>query len=117
MRRPTRFPRGGNGRDGNGFDVATRAAIRARAHGACEAAIVAVCDGRPWQAHHRKLRRHGDHRDVNGLWVCTPCHTAIHANVAWAYRHGLLVGSTRDPATVPVVRHASLTTPGPPVDA
>lgn len=93
-----------------------RAAIQARARGGCEAAIQGVCDGRAWQAHHRKLRRHGDHRAINGLWVCTVCHATIHANVAWAYRHGLLVGFTRDPAVVPVVAGAPAPT-RPPLDA
>lgn len=54
-----------------------------------------VCFG-PLELHHRKLRRHGDHRAVNLCAVCGEAHRDIHAHPHWAYAVGLLVHSWDD---------------------
>lgn len=86
-----------------GFSSKVRRALKLRSQGLCEAGIVGVCLRTGGQAHHRKLRRHGDHRLVNALWVCSHCHDHIHLHPAWSYRMGLLVQSNRAPESVPVV--------------
>jgi 5-methylcytosine-specific restriction protein A len=54
--------------------------VRARSLGACEAAFSAYCTSRGTQAHHVVRRSQGGQdTPQNLLWVCTPCHTAIHA--------------------------------------
>lgn len=90
----------------NDFSSKTRALVRARSGGVCEAAIVGVCMGRAGQMHHRKLRRHGDHRPVNALHVCQSCHDYIHLHPKWARTLGLLLRSSADPDAVPPVRGA-----------
>lgn len=87
-----------------GFDEAARAVIRIRSRGLCEIRWAPDCrgvagDGEP---HHRKLRRHGDHRPVNGLDTCPPCHRWAHDNVAAARVVGVIVASWHDAASVPV---------------
>lgn len=51
--------------------------------------------------HHRKLRRHGDHRIVNALHLCTVCHDRVH-NFDGSHGRGFLVKKHIDPAIVPV---------------
>ena len=53
--------------------------------------------------HHRKLRGHGDHRDVNCLHVCAEHHTRIHANPELSYALGWMVQSWLDPEHIPVL--------------
>lgn len=83
-------------------DVITRAVreeVKARSHGYCE-----FC-GMPGAVHmhHRKLRRHGDHRALNLLHVHLRCHDDIHHNPDRSYELGHLVRGTDDPATIPVL--------------
>jgi hypothetical protein len=85
-----------------GFSAKVRARIRRRSGGRCEAGIVGVCELWATGMHHRKLRRHGDHTEANGLHVCKSCHDEIHMHPAWSYEQGLLVRATSDPASVPV---------------
>ena len=80
------------------FSVSTRAEIAIRSDGKCEARYSNRCLGRGTEVHHRKLRRFGDHRAVNGLHVCKMCHMKIHDNPTVSYRLGLMVRSTDDPA-------------------
>jgi hypothetical protein len=60
--------------------------------------------------HHRKLRRHGDHRISNALHICAWHHDVIHARagggtIARSYELGWLVPAHLDPAEVPAVLH------------
>jgi hypothetical protein len=86
----------------NDIPVAERRAVEARSGGWCEARVSARCTGTAVHKHHRKLRRHRDHRAINLLDVCTFCHDVIHAHPADAYARGLLLRSTDDPAAVPI---------------
>lgn len=81
---------------------AVRAIVAARSGGACEARATRACTGRAAHVHHRKLRRHGDHRPVNLLHVCVMCHDAIHGNVERAYGYGWLIPSYGVPEDIPV---------------
>jgi hypothetical protein len=94
--RPTGYP------SQSGFSDAVKAKVRARSGGWCEARIVGVCTGRASQIHHRKLRRHGDHRLITALHLCLECHAFAHDHPEFSYRMGLLVQAHRDPKTVPV---------------
>lgn len=76
----------------------TRRLAYARSGGICEVCLVETA----CHLHHRKLRRHGDHRVVNALHLCNGCHTKIHAAPSWSYVRGYLVKADRDPAVVPV---------------
>lgn len=87
----------------SGFDAPTTQEILYRSRFNCEARLEG-CQGRGHHLHHRKLRRHGDHRAINGLHVCAPCHSDIHSMGAAAYELGLLVHSWDDPADIPVTR-------------
>lgn len=78
------------------------AAVRARSKGKCELRASPGCWGYAVSIHHRKLRRHHDHRPVNLLHTCVPCHTYAHDNPAEAYERGWLVHSWDDPAEVTV---------------
>lgn len=89
---------------GSDFTADTRAGITARSGGRCEARISTLCGGTGSHKHHRKLRRHGDHRVVNGLDVCVRCHNLIHAYPDRSYRAGMMVHMTDDPALIPVAR-------------
>lgn len=87
---------------GNDWPTAVRTAAARRSGGACE------IDGEDpaVHLHHRKLRRHGDHRICNALHVCQRHHDEIHRNRGRrSYELGWLVRSTDDPATVPAVLH------------
>lgn len=84
-----------------GFSEETKAAVRRRSGNVCE---LSGCSERAVHFHHRKLRRFGDHRDVNCLHLCLWHHEAIHANPGKSYLLGWLVRSTLDPAVVPVKR-------------
>lgn len=80
---------------------AIRAAVAQRSGGACEVRATRLCNGHGEHVHHRKLRRHNDHRPVNLLHVCLFCHTAIHATVARSYERGWLVRAHEDPEDIP----------------
>jgi hypothetical protein len=85
--------------------TAEREAVYERSRGEgdvrrCEATASRRCSGVAVHLHHRKLRRHGDHRAVNLLDVCAQCHHDIHAQPAASYLRGLMVRSADDPATV-----------------
>lgn len=86
-----------------GFTDETKAAVRSRSDNQCEARAEG-CTGRATQFHHRKLRRHGDHSEVNALHVCMADHILIHANPMMSYMMGWMVRSTLDPADVQVRR-------------
>lgn len=77
---------------------AVRRAAAKRSGGVCE--IDQVNEAQ--HLHHRKLRRHGDHRIVNALHVCDDCHRKIHAAPSWSYSRGFIVRAHLDPADVPV---------------
>jgi len=66
------------------------------------------CHGAAQHVHHRKLRRHGDHRPANLLHVCYACHDAIHSSwyAATAYARHFLLRSYQDPEAHPV-QHAA----------
>jgi hypothetical protein len=60
--------------------------------------------------HHRKGRRHGDHRICNALHVCWFHHEMIHGRagggtIARSYELGWIVPSHLDPADIPAVLH------------
>lgn len=60
---------------------------------------------RATDVHHRKLRRHGDHKAANLAHLCHLCHMDVHAHPADSYATGFMVRSVNDPRVVPV-RHA-----------
>lgn len=74
----------------------TRKALAERSEGRCEARLGFWCTGVATHAHHRKLRRYGDHSLACLLHVCSSCHTAIHAEPKWSYEHGFLVRQHED---------------------
>lgn len=86
---------------GNDFPEEARQAMRRRSKGICEVGSQ-NCNGKASQFHHRKLRRHRDQRECNGLHACDPCHVLIHAKVGLSQAMGWLVPSWLDPAMVPV---------------
>ncbi len=80
-----------------------RAVVADRAGNRCERGCGAVGE----HAHHRQLRRGGDHSAANLVWVCVWCHTgsplAIHRNVSESLRTGWLVSQYDDPTTAPIL--------------
>jgi hypothetical protein len=78
-----------------------RPVVDARSRGICERCGIQ----RAGHKHHRKLRRHGDHRPANLLDLCSDCHRWVHEHVAQSYEFGYLVRSTNNPRIVPV-KHA-----------
>jgi len=66
----------------------TATIVEARSRGVCE-----VCDdNRATQIHHKAGRRvPGANHPTLLLHVCLFCHTEIHANPDWSYRHGHLI--------------------------
>lgn len=89
---------------GSDWSPAVRRLAEKRSGGICERCL----EEEAVHLHHRKLRRHGDHRIVNALHVCHECHHKIHHAPSWAYTRGFLVRSHRDPADV-AVRHDDYT--------
>lgn len=70
---------------------AAREVVKERAGGRCEAGLAPSCLGRGSHAHHRVLRSQGGPDTAeNLLWVCPPCHGAIHDNPARSLELGLL---------------------------
>ncbi len=68
----------------------SKAVIRSRSGGVCEAGTVA-CTGKAAHAHHILMRSQGGRDDVSNLLdVCAACHRHIHANPAEAYARGWL---------------------------
>lgn len=94
-----RKPKKGQRKPPTGFPENVRQEVRRRSGGRCE---ILACDKRADHFHHRKLRRHGDHRSVNTLHVCNEHHQWIHANVEASITMGWIVPSWKDPAEVPV---------------
>lgn len=83
------------------FSADVRALVRRRASDRCEVGIPNGCGGPIQHFHHRLLRSHGGTgTEENCLGACGRCHTAIHANPDWSYRHGLIVRSLNQPADV-----------------
>lgn len=65
---------------------------RMQVFGRCEIGIHGICLGRGSQGHHRKLRSAGGGNTLcNCLWVCGPCHSAIHDSPALAREHGWII--------------------------
>jgi hypothetical protein len=98
-----RAPKKGQRRRPTGFTEDTKARVRRRSANQCEARAE-DCTHKASQFHHRKLRRHGDHRHQNCLHVCLECHATIHSQVEVSYVMGWLVPSHADPEKVPVLR-------------
>lgn len=92
-RKPTREPR---------ELTEARKEVIERSGGFCEVVAHRICKGKASQVHHRKHRRHGDHRPVNLLAACSNCHQWIHCHYEQSYEQGLLVHAFEDPAAVPL---------------
>lgn len=73
--------------------AAFRAALLARSGGVCEAHASPDCGVLGSQAHHKcpADRDRGVHDPARGLFVCSPCHRAIHAFPAVSYEAGWLI--------------------------
>jgi len=85
----------GNG-IGNGFGKDVKEAVRERQYDVC-----AMCTAPMFAFHHRRMRSQGGPGSVeNCLGLCLDHHILVHNRVNWAYRHGLLVRSTRDPRDI-----------------
>lgn len=85
----------------NDWPAAVRNLARRRSGGVCE-----LCLEHPAEhLHHRKSRRHHDHRIVNALHLCHRCHDRIHTSRSRtaAYDAGHLVRALDDPAAIAVV--------------
>jgi hypothetical protein len=55
------------------------------------------CTNRATDRHHRRRRGQGGHEGPT-VDLCSSCHHGgVHANVAWANRHGLLLRTGDDP--------------------
>lgn len=85
-------------RSRNDWPTAVRRLARRRSGGLCELCAEQVAT----DLHHRKARRHRDHRVCNALHLCRRCHDAINNRRTWARVRGLTVSPTDDPADVPV---------------
>lgn len=70
-----------------------------RSGGTCE---IDDCHATADHLHHRKKRRHGDHRIENALHLCAVHHDIVHSLEAESQRLGFIVHSTDDPAAVVV---------------
>ena len=79
---------------------ASRAEVRRRSGGRCEI-LHEGCLGVGTSMHHRKLRRHGDHRPCNLIHVCAAMHALIHHYTWESYEEGWLVKAEDDPAAIP----------------
>lgn len=91
-------------RDRVEFSYSVRNKMTAR-YGKC----CAMCKKPVEEFHHRKLRSQGGlGTEANCLPLCSRHHKMIHNNVAWSYRHGLLVKSTDNPESVEVFPDCSL---------
>lgn len=76
---------------------------------ACEALIPGVCGGVAEHWHHRQLRSQGgEHVVVNGIGICSDCHTYIHGHPAESYRNGWIVHPYDYPEDEPVLRRGRL---------
>ncbi len=88
------------------FDFSADVKDRARRGAShwCEAKLPG-CSGGVQHFHHRLLRSHGGPGTLeNCAALCGRCHSWIHANPDWAYRHGWMVRSLNDPADVGVFK-------------
>lgn len=108
-RKPPKAKKPKRTRSPNEFSDEVKANVRRRSQNWCEVRAAEVCKGRAAQFHHRKLRGHGDNREVNCLHVCLACHDHVHAkdgrgSIGKSRLMGWLVVSTMDPAEVPVRR-------------
>lgn len=78
-----------------------RAVVADRAGNRCERGCGAVGE----HAHHRQLRRGGDHTAANLVWLCHSCHSEIHSRPSAMQNSGWLVSQYDDPATAPILLH------------
>lgn len=78
----------------------TREALSRRSGGLCEVG----CGSPATHAHHRQLRRFGDHSIVNLLHVCSLCHVRIHGHVRYSLDSGWIVSQYDEPALREVLR-------------
>lgn len=70
--------------------ASVRKAVHERSEGICEA-LTPVCNGRAEHLHHIVRRSQGgEHVASNLIHVSSDCHQYIHANIAWAKKHGFL---------------------------
>lgn len=92
-------------RAGTIIPAASRKEVRRRSGGKCEI-VHDGCLGMGTSMHHRKLRRHGDHRPCNLIHVCAVMHRRIHDDVEVSYGQGWLVRGHDDPEAVPWVLDA-----------
>lgn len=76
-----------------------RKLAKKRSGGICE---TDNCTNAATELHHRKKRRHGDHRIENALHLCAVHHAGIHYAERRARDLGRIVHSTADPAAVVV---------------
>lgn len=82
-----------DGKSKTDFSPTVREAIRRRSGGRCEVHSQ-HCTGRATHMHHRLRRTHPESNTVeNGLHVCSPCHTYLHAVGKLAYDNGWLLRS------------------------
>ncbi len=73
---------------------AARLSVIERSQNACEARVASDCSGLGNQAHHiRRRAQGGTHDIVNLMWICSPCHTHVHANPEESYNLGFLARS------------------------
>jgi hypothetical protein len=70
----------------------SRAVVRQRSEGLCEARISLECRGVAEHCHHRAGRRRKDANDPSLLMdVCWRCHEVIHGNPLVSHRLGFLI--------------------------
>ncbi len=78
--------------------VASGKVVYRRSGGHCE---MPGCQRLTDELHHRKLRRHGDHRPVNLMHLCREHHRLVHDNPETSYENGWLVHGYDDPGMIP----------------
>jgi len=93
-------PRGSK-KSSNDWPAPVRKLAAKRSGGVCE---FDGCRQRAVDLHHRKARRHRDHRVQNALHLCRVHHLyGVHGDRSRALERGQIVRSGADPAEVPVL--------------
>ena len=71
-----------------------RPLLMERSLGRCEAQFSEHCTGVGVMAHHKQLRSSGgNNHPANLVWLCAPCHDAVHGHPLAAAERGLIVRS------------------------